>query len=94
MCQAREEGSVYLWHKQNGNISSSATGVNSSILSLVNLQLSDAGNYRCEVTTDCGASYSNYGTITVIGKKMILHIIYLSKHTLLSLVDLILIVSF
>ena len=69
-CQAEGAVTVYVWQKQNGTISSSAVGLNSSTLILVNLQSEDAGNYRCEVTGDCGTGYSDYGPITIVGKEI------------------------
>jgi len=57
----------YYWEKQDGSISSGATGVNTDTLTIVNLTPEDAGNYRCAVSNDSEADYSNYAKITVIG---------------------------
>ena len=58
----------YSWERQNENIPSSAIGDNTSTLTLVNLQLKDAGKYRCLATNDSGTTMSDYATITIKGK--------------------------
>ena len=65
-CEANNTNS-YKWEKENSNISSDSTGVNTNTLTLINLQLEDAGNYRCVATNASGSSESNYATITING---------------------------
>jgi len=55
------------WEKKDGRIPSGATGVNSEILTIVNLTPEDAGNYRCVVIDDSDMYFSNPAEITVIG---------------------------
>ena len=55
----------YEWEKQNGSIPSDSTGVNTNTLTLINLQLKDAGNYRCVATNPGGSSESNYAAVTI-----------------------------
>ena len=57
----------YYWERQNGSIPSSAIGVDSKTLTLLNLTPQDAGDYRCEVSDGSHESISNYAKITVNG---------------------------
>ena len=65
-CKA-DGASSYSWEKQNDFIPSSAIGVNTNTLTLINLQLRDAGRYRCIATNDSGSTESEYATLTVKG---------------------------
>ena len=58
----------YRWERQNDVIPSDSTGVNTNALTLINLQIKDAGNYRCVATNFHGSSESNYATVTVTSK--------------------------
>ena len=68
-CEA-SEASSYNWERQNGDIPSDSTGVNTNALTLINLQPEDDGNYRCVATNDSGSSASNYSTIIINGKNV------------------------
>ena len=57
----------YNWERQDGNISSDSTGVNTNTLTLINLQPEDAGNYLCVATNASGSSESNYAHLTING---------------------------
>ena len=65
-CKA-DGASSYRWEKQNDFIPSSAIGVNTNTLTLINLRLRDAGRYRCIATNDSGSTGSDYATLTVKG---------------------------
>ena len=65
-CMADEVLSYY-WLKENGNISSTAEGVNTNKLLLRSILPSDSGRYQCVAVNENGKSYSNYGTLTVEG---------------------------
>jgi len=57
----------YYWERMDGSIPSGATGVNTDILTIVNLTPQDSGNYRCVVSNDGNVSISHYAKITVTG---------------------------
>ena len=65
--------STYSWEKQDDFIPSSAIGVNTNTLTLINLQLRDAGRYRCIATNDSGSTESDYATLTVKGTYVCVH---------------------
>ena len=67
ICEANG-GSLYYWERQNGSIPSTAIGVNTSILTLSNLQLKDAGYYRCIATNASGSTKSKYAKLILIGE--------------------------
>ena len=65
-CEA-EGATSYHWEKQNGDISSYATGMNTTTLTINNIQSHDAGNYRCVASNASGSSYSEYATLSANG---------------------------
>jgi len=68
-CMANETSSYY-WERQNGDIPFTSTGAYTNTLILIDVQLEDAGNYRCVafVCNIVNHSFSNYATVTVNGK--------------------------
>ena len=69
-CEAKGATSYY-WERQHGSIPSSAIGVNTSVLTLSNLQLKDAGYYRCVTVNGGGSTKSKYAKLTLTGKYII-----------------------
>lgn len=53
---------TYLWYKDGVAIAPAETN---SVLSKAGLILADAGNYRCEVTGDCGVLVSNAASLII-----------------------------
>ena len=66
ICEA-DRASSYYWERQDGSIPASATGVNTSSLTIVSLQLNDAGYYRCVATNGSGSTESKYAKLTLTG---------------------------
>ena len=58
----------YQWQKNSANITngSRVSGATSATLQITSLITSDAGNYRCVVTGNCGSATSNTATLTVM----------------------------
>ena len=65
-CEA-DGASSYRWERHNDVIPSDSTGVNTTTLTLINLQPEDAGNYQCVATNASGSSESNYANLTING---------------------------
>ena len=65
-CEA-DGATSYYWEKQHGSIPLSAIGVNTSTLTLINVQLEDTGNYRCVGINGSGNTESEYATLTIEG---------------------------
>ena len=66
-CQA--DGALsYEWEKQDDGNFSSRVSINSSTLTLVNLQRQDAGYYRCMATNNSASSYSEFALLSIFGK--------------------------
>ena len=65
-CKA-DGASSYSWERQRNGIPPNAIGVNTNTLTLINLQLKDAGEYRCIATNDSGSTQSDYATLTIKG---------------------------
>jgi len=63
-CEATGATSYY-WERQDSGIPSGATGVNTNILTIVNLTPEDAGNYRCVVGNGSDVDYSNPAKISI-----------------------------
>jgi hypothetical protein len=65
---ANGEVTGYQWYKGTTPLTDDAkySGVNTSILTITDAQLADAGDYRCEVLGTCGNVDSNPATLTVL----------------------------
>ena len=64
-CMANEASSYY-WEKENSDIPVDFIGVNTSSLTLIDVQPEDSGNYRCVVTNNCNVrAYSKYTAINI-----------------------------
>ena len=66
-CEA-DGAASYKWERQSGNIPSGVIVVNTSTvttLTIINLLLEDAGNYRCVATNASGSSVSTYASLVI-----------------------------
>ena len=59
--------SSYYWERLHNNISSRATGISTNNFTLNNLQLQDAGSYRCVGINGSGSTASQYAKLTLEG---------------------------
>ena len=66
--------SSYNWKRKNGNISSTAEGINSKTLSLHNVSAKDSGDYWCEAKNRNGIVSSNFFRLTIEGKYLCMYI--------------------
>ena len=66
--------SSHYWEKQNGKIPSGATGINTSNLTIINLQLKDAGYYRCVAVNVRGSTESKYAKLTLAGMHVYMYV--------------------
>ena len=73
-CEA-DGATAYSWERQSDGIPSGAIGVNTNTLTLIDLQLEDAGKYRCVATNDSGSTQSDYATLTIKGIQMIINLL-------------------
>ena len=69
-CRAIGTNIVYQWMKDGVVV---MTGANSSVLSIINIEESDEGVYRCVASNKGGMDESNPATIIVYGKSTKLH---------------------
>ena len=65
-CEADGRSSYY-WQRQHGSIPPGAIGVNTSNLTIVNLQLKDVGYYQCVAVNGSGSTESEYAKLTLAG---------------------------
>ena len=61
----------YTWEKQNEKLPSRAHGINSSLLTIINLRTEDTGMYRCIISNLTEKVASNFSMLTVKGDYMI-----------------------
>jgi len=72
-CEA-DRAKLYEWQRLDDDIPPSATGVNTTTLTLVDLQSQDAGNYRCMATNESNNSIFFKLCYTVTIKRLFLHV--------------------
>ena len=68
--------SSYYWQRENGNIPSSAVGINSNSLTLYNVLPPDSGCYQCVAENGYDKTYSNYAKFAVEGKIITIQVMY------------------
>ena len=73
-CMANET-IFYTWERRNGIIPNDAEGINTNMLTLIDITPSDSGQYRCIASNEHGKDYSEYATVIITGK------IYMCKYT-------------
>lgn len=67
MCLAIGDNVTYTWERQNSSVPNKAVGQDTHVLTLPELRVSDSGNYRCRVSNEHGATFSNYAYVNVTG---------------------------
>ena len=72
-CEA-EGASTYRWERQYDSIPSGVIGMNTNTLTLINLKLQDAGQYRCVATNSSGTTKSDYAVLILRGKKLYIYV--------------------
>ena len=72
-CKA-EGAQSYYWQKQHGEIPSNTKGINTSNLTIVNVQLNHAGNYRCVAINGSGNTSSKYATLSFKGMYVVIYV--------------------
>ena len=65
-CNAKA-AAFYQWKKEDGVISSIATGLTTNTLTLINVQSADAGKYYCIAINGSGRSSSDFAVVTIKG---------------------------
>ena len=65
-CEA-DGASSYYWERQRGSIPTTASGVNTSTLTIISLQQNDVGHYRCVAINGSGSTESKYAELTING---------------------------
>ena len=58
----------YAWEKQDEKFPIRAQGINSSVLTIIDLRAEDEGLYRCRISNFTGQISSNYKMLTVKGE--------------------------
>ena len=74
---------TYHWQKFNNDdgtwgplpSNTSLTGMNTMIISSINIQQSDEGSYQCTASNSAGTSISDVATITVYGELCANHLL-------------------
>ena len=66
-CSASGYKVKYRWTIESGSFSSKVTGVNTNILVIPDVSLSDDNTYTCTISNDGGSVTSNSAKLTVTG---------------------------
>jgi len=66
-CNASKNSS-YSWKKQGGDLPLNTAGINTSILSFINVTIENSGYYQCVATNGSGKSYSNFAYLFINGE--------------------------
>ena len=66
LCSAHGASS-YEWQRQGSDIPTTATGMNTNVLTFFTLDPKTAGNYQCKACNDHGCVSSDYATINITG---------------------------
>ena len=67
-CTVNRIDARYHWEMENQTITNRALGVNSSLLVIPNLAVSDAGRYRCTVSDGTRNISSSFAQLTISGE--------------------------
>ena len=67
-CLSNMSNINYKWIKRNDALPSRAQGVNTLLLTIVNLKPEDSGDYQCVISNSTGTLNSDFFTINIRGK--------------------------
>ena len=66
-CNASKNSS-YSWNKQGGDLPLNTAGMNTRILSFINVTIENTGYYQCIATNGSGKSYSKFAYLSINGE--------------------------
>ena len=79
-CLPSGTGLDYMWNRKNASLPISAVGVNTSTMTVYRLTPEDAGDYQCVLSNISGVISSEFDTLEINGRDIILYIIAIRNY--------------